>query len=108
MFLFCPCKDQNVIQVYYYNPFSYEGSEDVVHHSLEGSGTISHSKEHHKRFKEAMIGIEDCFPFIFRLDVYIVETPADIKFCEVPGSAELGDKFRDEREGILVLDDYSI
>jgi len=75
---------------------------------LEGSGTISHSKEHHKRFEEAMIGMEDCFLFISRLDVYIVETLADVKFCEIPGSAELGDEFRDEREGILVFDNYSV
>ena len=55
-----------------------------------------------------MIGIEGRFPFISRLDVYIVETPANVKFCEVPGSTELGDKFGNEKEGILVLDDYSI
>jgi len=36
MFLFCLCKDQNIVQVYYYDPFGYEGSEDVVYHSLEG------------------------------------------------------------------------
>ena len=47
VFLFCLRKDQNVVQVYYYNTFSYEGSEDVVHHSLEGGGTVGHSKEHH-------------------------------------------------------------
>ena len=32
MFLFHLHKDQNVIQVYYYDLFSYEGSKDVVHH----------------------------------------------------------------------------
>jgi len=36
MLLFCLRKDQNVIQVHYDNPFCYDGSEDVVHHSLEG------------------------------------------------------------------------
>ena len=108
VFFFCLCKDQNVIQVHYYNPFSYEGSKDVVYHSLEGSRTVSHSKEHHKRFKEAVVGIEGYFPFIFRLDVYIIEIPVDIKFCEVLGSAELGDEFRDKRERISVLDSYGV
>jgi len=76
--LFRLCKDQNVIQVYHYDPLSYESSEDVVHHSLEGSRTIGHSKEHHKRFEEAMIGTEGRLPFISRLDAYIIETPADV------------------------------
>jgi len=73
---------------------------------LEGSGTVGHSKEHHKRFKEALVGAESCLPFISRLDVYIIETLADVKFCEVPGSTELGDKFGDEGEKVSVLDGY--
>jgi len=108
MFLFRLYKDQNVVQVYYYNPFSYEGSEDVIHHSLEDDRTVGHSKEHYKRFKEIMVGVESHFLFITGLDVYIIEIPPDVKFCEVPGSAELEDKFRDERERVSVLDGYSI
>ena len=108
VFLFRFHKDQNVIQVHYYNPFGYEGSEDIIHHSLEGGRTVGHSKEHHEGFKEAMVGTEGCFSFISRLDAYVIETPADIKFCEVLGSTELGDEFRDEGEGVSVLDGYSI
>jgi len=108
VFLFCLRKDQNVVQVHYYNPFGYESSEDVVHHSLEGSGTVGHSKEHHKRFKEAAVGMKGHFLFISRLDAYVIETPVDVKFCEVPGSTELGDEFRDEREGVPVLDGYGV
>jgi len=108
MFLFCLRKDQNVVQVHHYDPFSYESSEDVVHHSLEGGRTVGHSKEHHKRLEEVTVGAKGRFPFIFRLDTYVIETPSDIKFCEVPGSAELGDEFGDEREGVPVLDGYSV
>jgi len=108
MFLLCLCKDQNVVQVYYYNLFGYEGPKNVVHHSLEGGGTIGHSEEHHERFKEAVVGAEGHFPFISGLDMYVIETPLDIKFCEVLGSAELGDEFGNERERIPVLDDYGI
>jgi len=75
---------------------------------LEGGGTISHSEEHYKKFEEAMVSMEGHFPFISRLDVYVIETPADIKFCEVLGSMELGDEFRDEGEGVPVLDGYGI
>jgi len=75
---------------------------------LEGSGAVDHSKKYYKRFKEAIVGAEGCFPFISGLDVYIIETPADIQFCEVSGSTELRDEFRDEGEQIFVLDSYSV
>jgi len=77
---------------------------------LEGSRTIGHSEEHHERFKEAVVGVEGHFPFISRLDTYVIETPSDIKFCEVPvpGSTELGDKLGDKRKGVPILDSYSV
>jgi len=108
MFLFRLCKDQDVVQVYYYNSFSYDSSEDVIYHSLESSGTIGHSEEHYEWFEEAMVGTESRLPFIFGLDAYIIEAPTNIKFCEVLGSTELRDKFGDDRERVSVLDSYSI
>jgi len=33
-----------------------------------------------------MVGVEGRLPFISGLDTYVIETPSDIKFCEVPGS----------------------
>ena len=108
MLLFRLCKDQNVLQVHYDNPFCYDGSENVVHHSLEGGGAVGHPEKYYERFKEATVGMEGCFPFISRLDAYIIETPVDVQFCEVLGSAELRDKFGDEGEQISVLDGYSV
>jgi len=90
------------------NPFCYDGSEDVIHHSLEGSRAVGHFEEHYEGFKEAPVGVKGHLPLISRLDAYIIETPADIQFCEIPGSAELGDKFGDERERIFILDSYSV
>ena len=108
VFLLRPCKDQNVVQVHYHDFFSYEGPEDVVHHSLEGGGTVGHSKEHYEGFEEAAIGTEGCLPFVSRLDSHVIETPSDVKLCEVLGSMELGDEFGDEGERVPVLDGYSI
>ena len=88
MLLFRLCKDQNVVQVHYDDPFHYDGSEDVVHHSLEGSGAVGHSEKHYEGFEEATVGAEGRLPFISRLDAYIIETPVDIQFCEIPGSTE--------------------
>jgi len=75
---------------------------------LEGGGAVGHPKKHYEGFKEATVGAEGCFPFISRLDAYIIETPADVQFCEVSGSAELRNEFGDEREWISVLDGYSV
>ena len=75
---------------------------------MEGSGTVGHFKKHHKRFEEAVVGVEGRFPFISRLDAYIIEAPADIEFCEVFSSAELRDEFGDEGERISVLDSYGV
>ena len=108
MLLFCPRKDQDVVQVYYDNPFRYDGSEDVIHHSLEGSRAIGHSEEHYEGFKEAPVGVESCLPLISRLDAYIIEAPTDVEFCEVLGSAELRDEFRDKRERVSIFDGYGI
>jgi len=108
MLLFRLRKDQDIVQVHYDNPFHYDGSEDVIHHSLEGSGAVGHSEEHYEGFKEALVGAKGCFPLISRLDTYIIETLVDIQFGEVPGSVELGDEFGDERERIFILDGYGV
>jgi len=108
MLLFCLCKDQNVVQVHYDNLFHYDGSKDVVHHSLEGGRAVGHSEKHYEGFKEATVSMEGCFPFISGLDAYIIETPADIQFSEVSGSVELRDKFGDKGKKISILDGYSI
>jgi len=45
---------------------------------LEDGRTVGHSKEHYKRFKEAMIGMKGCLPFVSRLDTYVIETLLDV------------------------------
>jgi len=72
------------------------------------SGTVGHSEEYHERFEEAAISAEGCLLFVSGLDTYIIETPLDIKLCEVLGSTELGNKFGDKGEGVPVLDSYSV
>jgi len=51
---------------------------------------------------------ESCIRGPLTLDAYVIVTPLDIKFCEVLGSVELGDEFRDKGEGVPVLDGYGI
>jgi len=108
MLLFHLRKDQDVVQVHYNNLFCYDGSEDVIHHSLEGSRAVGHSEEHYEGFKEAPVGAEGHLPLISGLDAYVIETLADIQFCEISGSVKLGDKFEDEGERIFILDSYGV
>ena len=75
---------------------------------MEGSEAVGHSKEHHEGFKEAAIGVEGRLSFISGLDAHIVKSPPDIKFCDLLGSVELGDEFRDKGERIPVLDSHSV
>ena len=70
---------------------------------MEGSRAVSHSKEHHEGFKEAVIGAKGHFPFISGLNTYIIEAPVDVEFCKVFSSAKLRDKFRDEEKSVIVV-----
>ena len=51
-----------------------------------------------------MFGIECCFPLVPVFDAYIVVAPSDIQFGEIFGSFQLVDEFRDEWEGVGILD----
>jgi len=75
---------------------------------LEGGRTVGHFEEHYEGFKEAAIGTKGCLSFVSGLDSHVIETPSDVKLCEVLGSVELGDEFGDEGEGVSVLDGYNI
>jgi len=75
---------------------------------LEGGGTVGYSEEHYEGLEEAAIGMEGCLPFVSGLDSYVIETPSDVKLGEVLGSAELGDEFGDEGEGVPILNSYGV
>ena len=51
-----------------------------------------------------MFGLECHFPLISVFDVYVVVAPSDVQFGEILGSFQLVDEFRDEGEGIGILD----
>jgi len=54
------------------------------------------------------IGLEGCLLLISGLNVDIVETLTNIQLGEVSGSAELQYEFRDQWEGVLILDYHGI
>ena len=68
-------EDQDVVQVDHHNISCYEVPEDVIHHSLEGGWTVSHSKEHYQGFKQALIGLEDRLPLVSGLIMRMLLKP---------------------------------
>jgi len=108
MFFLSPSENQDVIQIHNHYAFYNEVSEEIVHYGLEGGWTISHAKEHYQGFEEAVVGAEGCLPLIPRSDLNIVEPPLYIEFSKVPGTSELCDELRYQREGVFVLDCHSI
>ena len=78
MLLNCPGKDQNVIQIYYYDAFYNKILEDIIYYCLEGSRTVCHPKEYYQGFKQVSIGAEDSLSFISRFDLYVIESLPDV------------------------------
>jgi len=75
---------------------------------LEGSQTVSHSKEHYQGFKQASISSEGCLPLVSGLNANVVKTPTDIQLGEVSGPVELEHEFRDQWKRVLVLDRHRV
>jgi hypothetical protein len=80
MFLQVVMEYEDVIHVDENATFKDFNMEDVVHHRLECAGGIGESKEHDKRFIEAMIHSESCLPLIAFLNPNIIVTPSDVQF----------------------------
>ena len=71
-------EDENVVQIDYDHAFRDKVLEDVVHHRLEGGGTVCKAEEHDQGFEQAAVGLEGGFPLISFLYLDIVKAPADI------------------------------
>jgi len=91
-------KDEDVIQIDHDHAFRDEALEDVVHHRLEGGRTVCEAEEHDKGLVQAVVGWEGGLPFVSFLYLDIVEAPSDVQFCELLGSTELRNQFRNQRE----------
>src|SRR6201996_6970164 len=76
--------------------------KDVVHHGLECGRRVGKSEEHHCWFIKTIFGFKCRLMFVPRLDSDIVISPSDVKFSEHVGFFNLGDKFRDKGEGVLI------
>ena len=74
--------DEEIIHIDDEPSFSNHIAKGVVHETLEGSGGIGESKEHHGWFKESLVGNEGGFPLVSVFDPYIVVSPPNIEFGE--------------------------
>ena len=82
--------------------------KNIVHHSLESSWTISHTKKHYQQPKNSTVCVKYGLPFISGLNLDIVEILAHIQFGKVHCFLKLQSKPRDQGEWVLVLDGHCI
>lgn len=75
---------------------------------MKDNRAIGHIKEYYQRFKKSTVHTEGYLSLVARLNVNIIEFPANIHLSEVIGSLEFGDQFKNQREQILVFDGYCI
>jgi len=87
-------KDEDVVQIDHNYAFRDEVLKNVVHHHLEGGGTVREAEEHDKGLVQAAVGLEGGFPLVSFLYPDVVEAPLDIQLCEVLGSTEFRNQFR--------------
>ena len=97
------CENEDVIQIHHHHSFRNEFSEDVVHHGLEGGGTVSEAKEHHQWFEESTVSAEGGFSFISLFHADIIETPSDVQLHEVSCPSEFLYQLGDEWKRVFVL-----
>src|SRR5882724_4548632 len=84
VFLLClATKNEDVVHVDDYNSFVDELSEDVIHHRLEHRQAVSETKEHDKRFEQALVHLKGCLPLVSILDSHVIVSPSDVQFGEV-------------------------
>ena len=96
------CEDEDVVQIDHDHALRDEVLEDVIHHRLEGGGTVREAEEHDKGLIQAAVGPEGGLPFVSFLYPDVVEAPSDIQFHEVLGSTELCNQFQNQWERVLV------
>src|SRR6266508_4220810 len=72
-------EDEDVVQIDHDHTFRDEVLEDVVHHCLEGGGTVHEAEEHDKGFVQAAVGPEGSLPLISFLYPDVVEAPPDVQ-----------------------------
>jgi len=72
-------EDEDVVQIDHNHAFQDEVLEDVVHHCLEGGGTVHEAEEHDKGLIQAAVGLEGGLPFVSFLYPDIVEAPSDVQ-----------------------------
>src|ERR1700761_1374401 len=78
--------------------------KDMVHHGLECGRGVGKSEEHYCWFIKAIFSFECRLMFVPCLDSDIVISPSNVKFSEHMGFLDLGNKFRDKGEGVLISD----
>jgi hypothetical protein len=65
--------------------------KNLIHHCLEGGGTVCKTKVHHQRLEETAVSTKGGLPFIALLNAHVVVSPSDVQLREVLRSFEAVD-----------------
>ena len=95
-------EDQQVVQID--NDIdTYQVLEDVIHHMLERSRSVSQAEGHHGRFEVSFPGPERGLPLVALLDPDVVVAPPEVQGGEYPGLLESVHQLHREGERVPVL-----
>ena len=105
LFFSLTAKDEDVVHIDDDYPLVNEFFEEVIHHHMEGGGTVCQAKEHHQGLKEASVHPEGSFPLVSLFNMHVVVSPTDVQLCEVLGIGfrDLVKDVWDQREGVGIL-----
>ena len=79
-------------------------TEYIIHHLLECTWTVTHTKEHDNGFIRSN-GCDECsFPFITIFDMHIVVPSSEVHLCIYYALFELIDELGDQGQRVVILD----
>ena len=78
--------------------------EQMIHHGLEDSETVSHAIEHNCGFKDTAVSGKGSFPAVLFEDLKVVVTVVEVQLGEELGTLETVDEVRDKRKRVSIAD----
>src|SRR6266403_1107929 len=79
--------NSDIVHVYRQPTLRYLGSEDGIHHHLEGGRGVCEAKEHDCRFEQSFWGKESGFPFVAFFNTDVIIPPSNVDFCKESASS---------------------
>src|SRR5467141_1522912 len=89
-------EDEDIVEVDHYEDVSHV-SENMIHESMERSGSIGESHGHNQEFERAISGAKCCLPLMASSYTNVVVASAQVEFSVDLGTAELVEEIGDKQ-----------